>query len=122
VGSDYLRRFALNAPVRQADFSPPLRRESSSAPNMRDENASGDAALCETMQKSGGPAGRRPSSVNQEVAGSSPTRGANFQAQLRRAGNHVRNTGVNHGATPHPPSRPSRSDAAASPAAQWRSA
>jgi hypothetical protein len=73
-----LRPFAPNATVMQADFSPRARRESFSAPNAHGRNLSADVRFHGTMQKDGGPARRRPSSVNQEVAGSRPARGANY--------------------------------------------
>ena len=39
-----------------------------------------------STQKEGGPALHRPSSVNQEVAGSSPARGANQSCRLQNVG------------------------------------
>jgi hypothetical protein len=60
VGSMRLRGFALNAPVRQADFSPRVRRESRSVPYASDENSSGNAWLRRTTQKIEGRLGARP--------------------------------------------------------------
>jgi hypothetical protein len=69
-----LRQFALNAGVRHADFSPRVRRESFAAPNASYENLFRSTRLRATKQKDKGPALRRPSSFNQGVVGSSPTR------------------------------------------------
>jgi hypothetical protein len=77
-GLDRLRQFAPNTLVRHADFSPLVRRESFSALDASNQNARNNTALPGTTQKGRGPALRRPSAVNQKVAGSSPARGANY--------------------------------------------